>query len=129
LRGPPEGTGRPTLTWSVYDLSREKDAMSHGYIFLVLVHILLFVYWLGSDLGVFYSAKFVADPKLSLETRRTIMKIVHFIDLFPRMTLVLTLPAGATLALLGGYAPLPAGWEWPALAAVWIAGLVWLALV
>ena len=103
--------------------------MSLGYIFLVLVHILLFVYWLGSDLGVFYSAKYVADPTLSLETRRTVMKIVHFIDLFPRMTLVLTLPAGATLALLGGYATLSPGWEWPVLAAIWIAGLVWLVLV
>jgi hypothetical protein len=90
---------------------------------------LLFVYWLGSDLGVFYSAGFLVNPALSLETRRTVMKILHFIDLFPRMTLVLTLPVGATLALAGGYATLPAGWEWPLLAAIWIAALVWLALV
>lgn len=103
--------------------------MNIGYIFVILIHILLFVYWLGSDLGVFYSAKFLVDPTLSLETRRTVMKILHFIDLFPRMMLVLTLPVGVTLALAGGYAALPVAWGRPLLATIWIAALVWFALV
>jgi hypothetical protein len=90
---------------------------------------LLFVYWLGADLGVFYSSKYVVDPLLSLETRRTVMKALHFIDLFPRMTLVLMLPVGATLALAGGYAALPPGWAAPILAVLWVAGLAWFYLV
>jgi hypothetical protein len=103
--------------------------MNLGYAVLILLHILLFVYWLGADLGVFYSVKYVVDPSLSLETRRTVMKVMHFIDLFPRMTLVLMLPMGATLAVAGGYATLPEGWGVPVLTALWVAGLAWFWLV
>ncbi len=103
--------------------------MTLGYVLLILIHILLLVYWLGSDLGVFYSAGFLTDPKLSVETRRTVMKILHFIDLFPRMALVLMLPVGITLALAGGYATLPAGWAAPVLTVLWVADLAWFALV
>jgi hypothetical protein len=103
--------------------------MSLDYAALLLIHILLLVYWLGADLGVFYSAGFLTNPALSVETRRTVMKILHFIDLFPRMALVTMLPVGISLALIGGYAAVPAGWNGPVLAVVWIAGMAWLALV
>ncbi|HLG87181.1 MAG TPA: hypothetical protein VKZ79_08290 [Alphaproteobacteria bacterium] len=103
--------------------------MNLGYAILLLLHILLFVYWLGADLGVFYSAWLLVDPKLTIETRQTVMKIVHFIDLFPRMALVLTLPVGITLALAGGYASLPPDWARPVLSFIWVASLAWLTLV
>jgi hypothetical protein len=103
--------------------------MSLGYAALILIHVLLLVYWLGADLGVFYAVNYVVDPALSLETRRTVMKILHFIDLFPRMALVAMLPVGATLMLVGGYAALPPGWAAPALATLWIAAIAWFALV
>ena len=103
--------------------------MSPGYAALVLLHILLLVYWLGADLGVFYSAGFLTNPALSIETRRTVMKILHFIDLFPRMALVMMLPVGISLALIGGYASVPDGWMVPVIAAVWAAATAWLVLV
>jgi hypothetical protein len=103
--------------------------MNPGYALLLLIHILLLVYWLGADLGVFYAAGFLTKPELSLEARRTAMKILHFVDLFPRMALVLMLPVGSSLALLGGYAVLPDGWAAPVLAVVWVAALAWFALV
>jgi len=103
--------------------------MSVGYGLLVLVHILLLVYWLGADVGVFYSAGYLVNPDLSIETRRTVMKIVHFIDLLPRMALVTMLPVGMTLAVAGGYAALPAGLAVPILAAIWVGAFAWLRLV
>jgi hypothetical protein len=103
--------------------------MNPAYAALVLVHILLLVYWLGADLGVFYSAGFLTKPDLSLEARRTAMKILHFVDLFPRMAMVLMLPVGSTLALVAGYAALPAGWTAPVLAVIWAAALAWFWLV
>jgi hypothetical protein len=103
--------------------------MNLGYAALILLHILLLVYWLGADLGVFYSAGFLTNPALSVETRRTVMKILHFIDLFPRMALVMMLPVGGSLALIGGYATLPDGWTVPAIALIWVAATAWLTLV
>jgi hypothetical protein len=103
--------------------------MTPFYAALVLIHILLLVYWLGADLGVFYSASFLTKPELSVEARRTAMKILHFVDLFPRMAMPLMLAVGSTLALLGGYAVLPEGWTSPVLGILWVAALAWFALV
>jgi len=48
------------------------------------VHVLLFVYWLGGDAGVFYSSRFVVDPKLGREARLTAAKIFLELDMLPR---------------------------------------------
>ena len=93
--------------------------------FWVLVHVLLLVYWLGTDLGVFYSARYVLKPDLPLATRGTVARILLALDLSPRVCLVLTLPVGLTLAADLGLSPIHGGW----LVAVWVASLAWLALV
>ena len=38
-----------------------------AYTILVIVHVVLFAYWLGGDWGVYVNAKYVADAKLPLE--------------------------------------------------------------
>ena len=43
---------------------------------VVIIHVLLFVYWLGGDLGVFYSSKFVVRPDISPEARAIAAKIM-----------------------------------------------------
>ena len=45
----------------------EEISLAHGL--LKYLHILLFVYWLGGDAGVFYSSKFVTDTRLSRDAR------------------------------------------------------------
>lgn len=99
------------------------------YNFLLFAHILLFVYWLGSDVGVFYGVRFVLNPNLSLETRRTVMALIHWIDVFPRICLVLMVPVGVSLALHLGLLAVPPGAQAPLLVAVWLFGLAWLAIV
>jgi hypothetical protein len=103
--------------------------MSIGYSVLILIHILLFVYWLGGDLGVFYGSGFVRNPAYSVETRRTVMKVVHFVDLFPRMALVTMVAVGSSLAVFGGYTVVPDGLQIPALIVIWVLDLSWLYLV
>jgi hypothetical protein len=93
------------------------------YALLVLLHLLLFVYWLGADIGVFYSARYVQDTTLTLESRRTALRIMGWIDQLPRYSLVLMLPVGTTLGMATGVIELPrvapvvtwligAGWLW-----------------
>jgi len=95
----------------------------HGV--LVFVHVLLLTYWLGTDLGVFYSARFVLRSDLSPATRGTVARILLALDLSPRICLVLMLPVGLSLAASGGWSSVTGGW----LVAVWAASLAWLALV
>ncbi len=67
------------------------------------VHILLFVYWLGGDAGVFYSSTFVINNKLSREARLTAFKIFINLDMLPRYCLALMLTVGGILAEFVGY--------------------------
>jgi hypothetical protein len=86
------------------------------------VHILLFAWWLGADLGVFLGGGAMSRPGLAVTERNRIRDLVMAIDLAPRVALVLMLPVGFTLAVPWG-APLPAR----VLPALWIAALAWAA--
>ncbi|MFZ9086446.1 MAG: hypothetical protein ACO3C6_07725, partial [Steroidobacteraceae bacterium] len=48
-----------------------------------LLHLLLFVYWLGGDVGVFYASRFVVDTSLTREERLTAAKIFLDLDMLP----------------------------------------------
>ncbi len=67
------------------------------------LHVLLFVYWLGGDAGVFYSSGFVVNPKLTKEQRLTAFKIFVNLDMLPRYCLALMLTVGGILAEFVGY--------------------------
>jgi hypothetical protein len=99
------------------------------YNLLLFAHVLLFVYWLGSDVGVFYGVRYVLKPELSLETRRTVMALVHWIDAFPRICLVLMVPVGISLAVKLELLMVPATARAPLLLTVWVLGLAWLVMV
>ena len=74
-----------------------------AYATLKFVHILLFVYWLGGDAGVFYSSTFVINDKLSRDARLTAFKIFINLDMLPRYCLALMLTVGGILAEFVGY--------------------------
>jgi hypothetical protein len=93
----------------------------------LLLHLLLLTYWLGADLGVFYSSRYVLRADLPPASRSVALKIMAWLDVTPRLCLVLFLPSGVTLMALDDYGrDLFAGWP---LVAVWIASLGWLGLV
>lgn len=96
-----------------------------SYFLVKLLHVLLFVYWLGGDIGVFYSAKFVRDAAVPIEGRRVARAILLWVDMLPRYCLVLMLPVGYTLATQLGVTSFdPAELPW-----IWAIGLAWLAVV
>jgi hypothetical protein len=72
------------------------------YELLLLIHILLFCYWLGGDVGVFYSSNFVVDSTLSRETRLTAAKIMLGCDLIPKICMTLMLTVGGILSEYNG---------------------------
>ncbi|MBU6378138.1 MAG: hypothetical protein KJS95_06340 [Gammaproteobacteria bacterium] len=92
------------------------------YVLLKLAHLLLFVYWLGADIGVFYSARYVRDGNLTREARALAVRIMGWIDQLPRYCLVLMLPVGYTLAREVGVVRLPD----QGMYLLWAIALVWL---
>ncbi len=89
-----------------------------------LLHLLVFVYWLGGDLGVFYSSTILTNDKQSAAARIAAAQVLAQVDMAPRTAMILTLPTGLTLAALKGWLILgPAS-----LVLIWIAGLIWLTL-
>jgi uncharacterized membrane protein len=100
----------------------------NAYAALVTLHVLLLVFWLGTDMGVFLGSFRLRDPRLSVEARLAIARLTSLLDMGPRTGVILSIPTGLTLAYSGGWARQellsPA-----VLAVVWIVSLVWLVLV
>ncbi len=98
--------------------------MTGTYLLLVVVHVLLFAYWLGADWGVYVTSRYVADPRLSLEERRRFLQAAFRIDLLPRISFTLLLPVGAQLAAYYGAWPFPR----TLVPAVWVFAIAWMIL-
>ena len=93
---------------------------------LVFVHLLLFVLWLGADVGVFVLGQHFRKRQIyTLEQRLALLKLLVAIDMTPRTAWALMVPISLTLAVAGGWALLPL-WV---VAAAWLLGGVWLWLV
>jgi hypothetical protein len=93
----------------------------HLFTFL---HLLVFVYWLGGDLGAFYVSRYLTRPGISPEKRLFAAKILGDIDMAPRTALILTLPTGLTLATSRGWIEMSV----IAQIAIWGFALAWLGL-
>lgn len=95
------------------------------YFLLKFGHLLLFVYWLGGDLGTFYSSKFVANAELSVEARGTAATIMMAVDQAPRICMTLILPFGLHLAYNMGIFDV----NFSLIVAIWIISIGWFAMV
>jgi len=97
-----------------------NNALAWGY-----VHILIFVFWLGADIGVFTGAWLSRDPTRSFEARSAYLRVSLIVDLLPRSMFAIILPAGLHLTASLGMYTIPtwlfaASWT---LAAAWIAAI------
>ena len=100
--------------------------MDAFYPTLVYLHLLLFVLWLGGDLGVFVLGQHFRRRSYSMPERLTLLKLLVIVDLGPRTAWALMVPMSLTLLFAGGWWP---GLPFPAVAAAWAIGLGWLWLV
>jgi hypothetical protein len=109
--------------------SRENKrglAMALGefaYRSLVYVHLLLFVLWLGADVGVFLLGQhFRKRTVYSLEQRIALLKLLVIVDLTPRTAWALMVPMSLTISYAGGWWDVWRGVLWTswAIAAFWL---------
>ena len=97
-----------------------------AYRTLVFVHLLLFVLWLGADVGVFVLGQHFRKRRMyTLDQRLALLKLLVAVDMTPRTAWAMMVPISLTLAVAGGWALLPV-WV---VAAAWVLGAVWLFLV
>ncbi len=69
---------------------------------LTIVHVMLFLAWLGVDTGVFYTSWRLRRAGLSAETRLELTRILVVLDRSPRMASLLMVPIALSLAFTGG---------------------------
>ena len=98
------------------------DITSQGV--LIFFHVLIFGYWLGADLGVFFCDSQLTREDLSLDERLRVRKIRRKIDMAPRTAVAVILPLGFTLAVQYG-SPITGWW----LALIWVISFVWLVIL
>ncbi|MBI1392740.1 MAG: hypothetical protein GC152_08370 [Alphaproteobacteria bacterium] len=92
---------------------------------LTLAHLLVFVYWLGGDVGAFHVATFLTKDDVPADRRLFAARLLGDIDMAPRTSLVLAFPTGLALAVAKGWIAVP-----PLLvAALFGAAIFWLAIV
>ena len=95
------------------------------YLLIKFLHVIGFAYWLGGDLGVFYSSYVVANDKLSADVRVATTKILFALDQAPRICMTLMLPLGTHLAWRMGTLPINAA----TMTIIWLLAAAWLAMV
>ena len=91
----------------------------------VFLHLLLFVYWLGGDLGVFILAKAAKRTDLSFAERAFALRMAIMIDLVPRLCFAVMFPVGLHVTASGGFALIP---DWAILLA-WLIAAGWIGLL
>ena len=95
------------------------------YPLLVYVHILLMVFWLGTDIGVFVAGLQFMDPKRTLEQRSAVIGLGMIVDRFPRFCFVAIVPVGLQMSYARGLLPMSAG----VMSLIWVLSAIWLAAV
>ncbi len=94
------------------------------YVVWKYAHVLMFVFWVGTDMGVFLAARRSTDPALSFVTRVTLLHMALRIELLPRTMWKAALPFGVMLSRDLGLLAISD----LALAAVWLFSVIWWAI-
>lgn len=96
------------------------------YQVLVFLHLLMFVLWLGADVGVFMLGQhFRKREKYDLPQRMVLLQLLVDLDMVPRTAWALMVPLTISMVAAGGY------WDVPlwGIALSWLIGGVWIWLV
>jgi hypothetical protein len=93
------------------------------YRIVLFLHQVLFVFWLGPDIGVFMWSTKVTNPELTPAQRVSAGRMMGTIELIPKVCMSLMLTVGGTLTELMGIEH-----PWWQMAGIVLLGPVWLTL-
>ena len=88
------------------------------------LHICMFVFWLGTDMGVMLCSKKSTDSNLGVEARFQMLEMALKIEILPRIMWVMALPLGVHLSKSLGYID-P---SFLTLTMMWVFTLMWLVI-
>ncbi len=112
------------LPGQVYAQALAAESSITGYEVVLFLHQLLFVYWLGPDIGIYMWSRKVVNTELTADQRVTAGKMLRHIDLVPRVCIALMLTVGGILTeSVGLEHPL---WQ---MVGIVLLGPVWLTMV
>jgi hypothetical protein len=94
-----------------------------AYTLVLYLHVLLFVYWLGGDLGVFALALTLKNKNYSVEQRMVHMRLSLTIDMIPRVCMATIAPVGLWLASELELVSYP---DWLGMV-LWVVAAIWIA--
>jgi len=97
-----------------------------AYQLLVFLHLLMFVLWLGADVGVFMLGQhFRKRAQYDLPQRMVLLQLLVNLDMVPRTAWALMVPLTISMVAAGGY------WDVPlwGIALSWLIGGAWIWLV
>lgn len=96
---------------------------------LIWFHIVLFVLWLGADMGVYVAHFYILKKDLSVEGRLTAASILRQVDFFPRISMALFLVSGVALIAINPLGERFLGWPMLltlAFTVLWVSSTVYL---
>lgn len=97
-----------------------------AYPTLVFLHLLLFVLWLGADVGVFLLGQhFRKRHVYTLEQRLALLQLLVIVDMVPRTAWALMVPVSLSVSYMGGWWHLPIA----IVMIAWLIGALWLWLI
>lgn len=105
-------------------LSAESDYVVTGYEVALVFHVLLFVFWLGPDVGVYVWSTKAASAAMTPNQRLTAGRMMHTIEFMPRVCVSLMLTVGGILTEVVGLDH--PTWQW---IGIILLGPIWLFVV
>ncbi len=105
-------------------LSAESDYVISGYEVLLVSHVLLLVFWLGPDIGVYAWSTKAASAAVTPNMRVTAGQMMHIIEFMPKVCISLMLTVGGILTEAVGLDH--PNWQW---LGILLLGPVWLSII
>lgn len=97
-----------------------------AYQLMVFAHLLLLVFWLGADVGVFLLGQhFRKRQKYDVPTRLVLLQLLVNLDMVPRTAWALMVPVSITVSSWGNWWVVPDWLLWVS----WAVGAFWIWLV